>query len=342
MLADTLVLDALADATIDSALPGLNQGNALELVAGWSEEAGEQSLRALLGFDLSPLPANAIVESAYLELERVDPGDDGVIARIEQPWIEDAVTWASQPTYAGPVALPAGGDPAQWDVTPLVIAAHMAQLPGYGFAVLETPGDAAAARYRSRESGAAARLIINYALDVPDEPQPPPIQSEPVFSVDPGLEPIAPAIGDIVADGVAYDRSLAALLMEADTPFSFVVGEVIFTPADAAELEVFLDAFGGIVLASPELPDPPPELAEQVRPVAPDGAWLIRIDPDLVDPAGINAAAAEFGLRGEQRVSSDAGLRTIALVLQASQAGLHLSLNLAGQLTQDFPPLELE
>jgi hypothetical protein len=340
--ATTVTLPVIEDVTVDSGEPASSLGSDPELIVGWEETPAERSHRTLVRFDLGALPSGAMIESAWLELDRTAPGEDGLVARVDGAWNEDGTTWSSQPGYAPPLIDPEGADPARWDVTPIVIAWQMGLIPEHGFAVLETFGEARRATYESRESGPGARLIVTYEVDTPDNPQPPPGLGPPTFSLDPGLVPFEPQLPDIWSGGTSYARPLAVLQVEGGAPYVFVADEVILAPASAAELELFVAATGGTILRTPGLPATPPELLDQERSIPPETEYLIKIDPATVDTSSIDTDAAAIGLLGELRVSSDDGLRGIAVVLQETLSGLDVSLNFAGQLAQHFPPLALE
>lgn len=110
--ADVLVLDAIADATLYQPLAGDpetadSQGPHLfvgRIVAGTRR-------RALLRFDLGALPANALIQSARLELtvSRTTSGAVDVgLHRVSAPWAEGT---ANAGTPGGQGTFPGSGDP---------------------------------------------------------------------------------------------------------------------------------------------------------------------------------------------------------------------------------------
>ncbi len=338
----TVELLASADAGLDSAIPGTNLGSEPVLRASWSATSGERTERALLRFPVEEIPAGALVESAFLELAHLD-GSDGPVARVADAWAEDVVFWDRQPRYTTPLAQPLAGEPGRWDVTALVQGWQGALFPDHGLALVETIGTEASAGYQSREGGSPPRLIVTYTIDDAEpEPQMPPGLGAPSFELDPGLPPIVPALAPIVVAGESVPRPLAVLQAERDTPLTFVADEVIFTPADPAQLDAFLETYAGFVLREPGLPAPPPELEDQARELDPATDYLIRVDPGRMGLETLEADAAELGMRGEMRISSEPGLRLLAGVLRERRSGLDVGLNAVGRFAQRFPPLGLE
>ena len=93
-------IDPAVDATIRSASPNSNFGSNTSFEA--AIENGDVS-RSLMWFDLSVVPPNANVTSAYLYL--TGEGHSGANAvsfyPITDPWNEDSVTWNNKPDYSG-------------------------------------------------------------------------------------------------------------------------------------------------------------------------------------------------------------------------------------------------
>ncbi len=100
----TVTLTAVADATLKSWQPDANFGSEQTLEIGHSEIDGPQSTAILLRFDVSSLPANAIIDSASLELylessSGLDPVGLGIYY-VNDAWTEAGVTWNTAPTVA--------------------------------------------------------------------------------------------------------------------------------------------------------------------------------------------------------------------------------------------------
>lgn len=105
------------DANFTSVLPNLNIGKSLDFhVMTWTWNAaglGAGSRRTLIYFDLSELPANAIIKEATLDLffnktsldyasvvqqYGANTSNQSVLRRVTSPWEESGVTWATQPS----------------------------------------------------------------------------------------------------------------------------------------------------------------------------------------------------------------------------------------------------
>jgi hypothetical protein len=105
------------DANFTSILPNLNIGKSLDFhVMTWTWNAaglGAGSRRSLIYFNLSELPANAIITEATLELffnstsldyasdarqSGANTSNQSVLQRVTSPWEASGVTWATQPS----------------------------------------------------------------------------------------------------------------------------------------------------------------------------------------------------------------------------------------------------
>jgi hypothetical protein len=104
-------------------------------VTAWTYSGNQTTTRVLLDFDLSAIPAGAVVNSATLNLfynptsgfnnEQQSGANEGAIYRITNSWSENTVTWNNQPAYttAGAVSYPASvnyDDDLTADVTQLI------------------------------------------------------------------------------------------------------------------------------------------------------------------------------------------------------------------------------
>ena len=101
------------DAFISSNVLDTGQGNASEFDAGaWTISGVPITIRSLIDFDLSSLPAGATIQSAQLTLynnpnaqngyangqhAHVNGSNESVLQRIVSPWTED-VSWSNQPS----------------------------------------------------------------------------------------------------------------------------------------------------------------------------------------------------------------------------------------------------
>lgn len=94
-----LELSPIKDAFIRSGIPTLNYGTEQMIVVGRNNEQKE-SYRSLLGFDLSSMPNNAIVQDVHLQVynivDRNSSHQVGVYSAASD-WTETGVTWDTQP-----------------------------------------------------------------------------------------------------------------------------------------------------------------------------------------------------------------------------------------------------
>ena len=145
----------------------------------------------------------------------------------------------------------------------------------------------------------------------------------PTVTLDPGLRPVDPVAPDD-ADGSAPTRPVSRLA-DAHSANDFIEGELVVTTDDTAALGAFAARVGGRVVTqfSP-------------RAAGITGAsdvHLLRFDPTPVDPTDLvqNLAALSPDARGDLRLSSAAGLRTLAIAARAGRAGLSASLQMIAQ-----------
>ncbi len=100
---DSLCKDKLVstdDATIRRTSPDLNEGNEVEIVSdGVSLDPNNGKygeVAAVVSWDLSSIPSNAIVETVNVVLNLTDPSSgDYNLLEIQAPWDENNVTWNS-------------------------------------------------------------------------------------------------------------------------------------------------------------------------------------------------------------------------------------------------------
>jgi serine protease len=164
-------------------------------------------------------------------------------------------------------------------------------------------------RIHTRFLAAAATLLLATGCTAPPgDEQPATITT----TVDETLAPSAPALPD-AADGGA--RPLAAVTFDGEPQSDFVANELIVVPVSRAALDAYLATVGGEVLEAIETPG---------------GAtrYLVRVDTAGVDLAGIDALLSELALGGgDLAVSSEAGLRLLALAARATADGLDVAVN---------------
>jgi hypothetical protein len=92
---------AVADATVRSAQPNANFGNEHYLELSYNQIEGAAEEIVLLRFDLSGLPASAVIDSAAMELYLVDAAGDNpkslAAYYVTSAWSESTVTWNTFP-----------------------------------------------------------------------------------------------------------------------------------------------------------------------------------------------------------------------------------------------------
>ncbi len=141
------------DSFLSDNVPDNSQASSPELDAGaWTIFSSPVTIRGLLGFNLSSIPANAIIQSATLTLynnpnsqngyangqhSHVSGSNSAVLQRITSAWDEN-VTWNTQPTTTSlnQVILPQDTDPYQdylLDVKTVVEDMIVDPSSGYGF-----------------------------------------------------------------------------------------------------------------------------------------------------------------------------------------------------------------
>ncbi len=102
------------DTDISSLFVNNSYGSSSYIVpSAWTQFGNQEIRRTLIEFDLSSVPLNAVIDSAFLSLSFSDTfvqenppftGHFGAnileIKRIEQPWSATSTTWANQPTVS--------------------------------------------------------------------------------------------------------------------------------------------------------------------------------------------------------------------------------------------------
>lgn len=146
-------------------------------------------------------------------------------------------------------------------------------------------------------------------------------------SVRPDVVPSVPAVPGM--DG-GPPRPVAAVLGPDGEVEEFVEEEVVVGPAGPAELEAFLEAYGGTVLRDGTVPSIGGSAAP--RAAGSSGLYLLRIDPGRSSLDDLDANMTAAGGRGRWGFSSERGARLAALV--ARERGRGAGLNLVGHLDQ--------
>jgi len=214
-------LTPVADATVRSIAPNMNFGHENTLSVEY-QSAGQIS-RALIRFNLAAsLPPNAIIESAWLNLNQEGGQGEGSLAvsLVTQNWIEGQVTWNNQPAVGGPVLsrfCDSSSGVKGLDITDIVRAWH--NVPHYGLQLRGPEGGAAYIRlFESREQGEyPPTLSVIYHLPAPTPaptapptaaPTPPPTQAPTPAPTE------GPAQGWCCIDGEVFQTTQTACSLE--------------------------------------------------------------------------------------------------------------------------------
>jgi hypothetical protein len=170
----TITLTPVADAVIDSGNPTVNFGQADELQVANMATLNLITRVSLIRFDLSLLPAGAVINRAELHLHQTRGSGDNWTVNINHlntTWGEESVTWGTRPFsssfYAGlPVPDPGAGDPnIVWDVTDLARTwAYNSPALNHGLEIVGTgrENQSLARAFGSRESATPPELVIDY------------------------------------------------------------------------------------------------------------------------------------------------------------------------------------
>jgi CubicO group peptidase (beta-lactamase class C family) len=181
-------LEAVSDSMIASGRPAVNFGSNETISVGYFSGDGVSIYRGLARFDLSGIPAEAVIVSADMSLY----ADDGTVSkqiqvrRLTGAWSESSVNWNNQPQSAAPEASRYVGDGAgayAWNVRQTVQDWVSGAQPNNGFLLRAADESESGYRnFRSREAPqgvpnvANVRLVVTWML--------------PVGLVDPGAEPL--------------------------------------------------------------------------------------------------------------------------------------------------------
>lgn len=167
-------LVAVADADISSDSPAGNNGSANGMLVGYNGYPGYGKLRALVRFDTSALPVDAIVDEAALKVWVGGGTRDAPMLvtayGVSQAWTETGVTWNSHAesrygASAASVTLPHAADwgyEAQWNIRALVQQWLDTTLPNYGVMLIgdETESGQHVRYLETRESATASRRPV--------------------------------------------------------------------------------------------------------------------------------------------------------------------------------------
>ncbi|MCL4489330.1 MAG: DNRLRE domain-containing protein [Chloroflexi bacterium] len=159
---------AVADATIKQSAPDLNYGSAptLDVLHGLE---GSENGAALIRFDISALPSDATIDSAYLQLylesgTGLNPVDLS-LRIVTSSWNESTVTWNTAPA-ATPGWITWSMDATPGYKTTIDLSgwvAYWMTLPNYGVQLSGPTSNLFTRTFSSREGyNAAPSLVVNY------------------------------------------------------------------------------------------------------------------------------------------------------------------------------------
>jgi hypothetical protein len=169
----TITFNPIRDSYIDSDFPTANYGSEWFVAVGLYEPG--RILRALVQFDVSSIPSNATIESAWLRL-RICTGCFGAdnpirLWRLAGIWWETSVHWSNRPPYEGSyydtstVRCSSAGQWVSWYATNLVQEWVDGTRTNYGLMLMSAQeGTVNDKCLFSRQSGSQPRLEITYSL----------------------------------------------------------------------------------------------------------------------------------------------------------------------------------
>lgn len=137
------------DSHIYSINPNFNYGNYVNLLTNtWTNSGVLGNIRFFVEFDLSNLPANAIIDSAYLKLyydstntinyQTHFGSNDMEVKRVSSPWVENTVTWNNQPATSNVnmlVVPPFTSNTQNYEINVSTLLNDMVSTTNHGFMV---------------------------------------------------------------------------------------------------------------------------------------------------------------------------------------------------------------
>jgi hypothetical protein len=174
----TYVSTPSADSYMEKNNPGKTPGSENRIKIRMDSD-GDDTKHGLIKFNLSSIPANTVINSAYIYLDSKDirSGQTTYFYRLTRDWVESTVSWNNAST--GIPWTTGGGDYAagayasyypvvncmiKIDITNLVQGWIDGSYPNYGLLMLST-GTEGEVQYTSRDDGSASarpRLVVDY------------------------------------------------------------------------------------------------------------------------------------------------------------------------------------
>ena len=173
--ATMVTLLASEDATVAQSSPTTNFGAAETLIVSHDEFIQERL--ALLKFDIANIPAEATINSAKLQLDRISTtfpvAMDIQVQRVQANWSEGTVIWNTRPTLSATVidSITAPASPPaltiEWDILSLVQGWHNNTFSNQGLALINPTIDNNDHIFASSEAASTITrppLVIDYTL----------------------------------------------------------------------------------------------------------------------------------------------------------------------------------
>lgn len=217
--AQVLTFEAIADTSVDNSSPEEPMGDLPELVIDGDED---ETVRALIAFQVEGLPLNLAQMSATLRVAILDSSDtQGSVSAVAGAW-DESTTWNDAPEVGDPIsAIPvvAEGSTVELDVTEAV------QGNGYVafYLTVESSDDI---KIASRDSGARAPVLVVSIGGATEE------------------FPLMVGAGDIADCGSDGDEATAGLveafLGERDPAVVFTLGDSVY---ETGTLEAYEECY---------------------------------------------------------------------------------------------------
>ncbi len=179
-----LTLCAVADAYVLQETDGSNTGSHPTVRVAYSTGPDSFHHRALVRFDLSAIPAAAVVKSALFQAYQVAAGGSVAqvttgVYRVTGSWSEGGVTWSNQPSVnpspVGSAALDQALGYKNWNVQALVQGWLDGSIPNNGLELRGAETSWWSRTFSSREGAYCPRLVLSLGSGAPiDTPTPVP------------------------------------------------------------------------------------------------------------------------------------------------------------------------
>lgn len=157
---------AVKDSYVNSASADTNYGTNSSVRVGIVTFPTAATYRTLAAFDLSTLPADAVILTATLELSQTSgSGFDIKAQALTSAWTETGVTWNNQPTFTTVDEVLEGlpdGSWRRWDITPMVQKWRAGTLANNGVRLIFNLGTNGTRYFSSREGANPPRLVVEY------------------------------------------------------------------------------------------------------------------------------------------------------------------------------------